>query len=98
MRLAGALDPPVASVAETEALHCTADPAQRPVRAGGIGRRERLVLPRGGAPGDRDAHRSARGSVDDTLAVLRSHAFTSSAHLADVARAVAERKLNLTGR
>lgn len=36
--------------------------------------------------------------VDDALAVLRSHAFATSAHLADVARAVVERKLNLTGR
>jgi ANTAR domain/GAF domain len=35
--------------------------------------------------------------IDDALAVLRSHAFASSAHLTDVARAVVERKLNLTG-
>jgi ANTAR domain/GAF domain len=37
-------------------------------------------------------------SGDDALAVLRSYAFANSAHLADVARAVVERKLDLTGR
>jgi hypothetical protein len=36
-------------------------------------------------------------SIDDALAVLRSYAFVNSAHLTDVARAVVERKLNLTG-
>jgi hypothetical protein len=36
-------------------------------------------------------------SIDDALAVLRSYAFADSAHLTDVARAVVERKLNLTG-
>jgi AmiR/NasT family two-component response regulator len=36
-------------------------------------------------------------SVEDGLAVLRSCAFASSAHLADVARAVVERKLNVAG-
>jgi hypothetical protein len=36
--------------------------------------------------------------IDDALAVLRSHAFATSTHLADVARAVVERKLNLAGR
>jgi len=36
-------------------------------------------------------------SIDDALAVLRSYAFANSAHLAHVARAVVERKLNLTG-
>ncbi len=36
-------------------------------------------------------------SIDDALAVLRSYAFANSAHLTDVARAVVERKLNLTG-
>lgn len=37
-------------------------------------------------------------SVEDALAVLRSYAFANSAHLADVARAVVERKLNVAGR
>jgi hypothetical protein len=36
-------------------------------------------------------------SIDDALAVLRSYAFANSAHLTDIARAVVERKLNLTG-
>jgi AmiR/NasT family two-component response regulator len=36
-------------------------------------------------------------SIDDALAVLRSYAFANSAYLTDVARAVAKRKLNLTG-
>jgi hypothetical protein len=36
-------------------------------------------------------------SIDDALAVLRSYAFANSAHLTDVAWAVVERKLNLTG-
>jgi hypothetical protein len=36
--------------------------------------------------------------VDDALAVLRSHAFVTSAQLADVAKAVIERRLDLSGR
>jgi hypothetical protein len=36
-------------------------------------------------------------SIDDALAVLRSYAFADSAHLTDIARAMVERKLNITG-
>jgi hypothetical protein len=37
-------------------------------------------------------------NVDDALAVLRSHAFVTGAQLADVAHAVVERRLDLSGR
>lgn len=37
-------------------------------------------------------------SVDDALAVLRSHAFATGGHLADIANAVVNRRLDLSGR